>query len=130
MGIASLFGGAHIPVHKAVFLLHLSAQGVKDGDGACLDKSDLSILHIGNIPGVLDDGGNVRGDEAAALAIAKQKGRVLAGGNEAVGHVCAQDAQGVCSFDSVQHPVHSAHHVPGLFIIVLKKLGNDLRVRL
>ena len=130
VGIAALFRGAHVPVDKAVLLFHRLAQGVIDLDLPGADHSHLAVLHVGHVPGVFDDGGDVRGDEFAVLPIAQQQRRVLAGRNEAVRQILAQNPQGIGPFDAVQHRVDRRHDVSAVLKIkILQKLSHDLRVR-
>ena len=128
MGVAALFRGAHVPVDEAVLLLHRAAQGVVDPDAVGAHHRHFPVLHVGDLPGVLDDGGDVRCDEAAALAVAQQQRRVLAHGDEGVGQVGAEDAQGIGALDAVQHAVDRLHDVAGLPIVVGQQLRHHLRI--
>ena len=55
--------------------------------------SDLPIVHVHHVPGVLDDSRHVGGDEVAVLTVADDEGAVLPGGNEGVGVIRTDDAE-------------------------------------
>jgi hypothetical protein len=130
VGVAALFRGGDVPVDEGVLLFHRFAQGIEDLDGFLGDEGHLAVLHVGDLAGVLDDGGGVGRHKVAALAVTQKQGGVLAGGDEAAGIVAAQDDQRVGALDAVQHLEHGVHDVVGLEIVVLDELDDHLGIGL
>ena len=64
----------------------------------------------------------------AALAIAQDQRTVLAGGDEPVGAVGADDAEGIRPLDAVEHLGKGLHDVAP--VVVFQKLGHHLGVGL
>ena len=88
----------------------------------------LPVLHIAHVPGVLDDGSDVTGQEVAAVPVAQDQRTVLPDGHQPVRRVGAEDAQGVGPLDAAEHTAHSLQNVP--LVEVLDELGHHLGVRL
>ena len=130
MGIAALFRGGNIPVDVAVGLFDGVHLRVEHADALCRQYGDLPVLHVDDVPGVADDGGHIGGDEVLAFAAADDEGTVLPGGDQGVGIVGADDAEGVGAFDPPQHPAHGFQHVMAFVIVELQQLGHHLRVGL
>ena len=57
--------------------------------------SDLPIVHVHHVPGVLDDSRHVGGDEVAVLTVADDEGAVFPHGEELLRAVGTDNAQGV-----------------------------------
>ena len=126
--IAALLGGIDLPVHLADLLLDGLHQVVIALDAVPGEDGHLAVLHIAHLPGVADDGGDIAGQEVAAVAIAQDQGAVLAHGDELVGEVGAQDAQGIGPLDAAQDPAHGLQNVA--LVEILDELGHHLGVRL
>ena len=77
-----------------------------DRDAVARQHGDLAVFHIGHVARVFDDGRHVRGEEIAVLAVAEQQRRVLARGDDAVGAVGAEHAEGIRALDAAQHAAH------------------------
>ena len=103
--------------------------GDVNGDGV-VDDGDLAVVHIGDLTGVFDDGCHVGGNVIAAFPVAQYQGAVFPGGDEGVGIVGADDAEGVGAFNAPQAPAHGFQHVPALLGVKLQEVGRDFRVRL
>ena len=130
MRIAALFGGADVPVDIAVLFLDGLAVFIKDLDAVGGDEGDLAVVHIRHVARMLDERGNIGGDEIAAVTVAEEQRRILARGDEAVGYIPADDAQRVSALDAVEHAVDRGHEVPAAVIEILKQLRDDLGIGL
>ena len=128
--IAALLGGGHVPVHLAVLLLHRHQLVVEHIHGVGGQDGDLAVVHISDLPGVLQHGGHVGGDIVAALAVADDEGTVLPGGDQGVGIVGTDDAQGVGALDPAQAAAHGLQHIAALVVVELQQLGHHLGVRI
>ena len=73
-------------------------------------------------------GGDVGGDKIAVLAVAQQQRRVLSGGNKAVRHVGAENAQSICALDAVKNLIYGAEEISAEKIVILQKLRDDLGI--
>ncbi len=85
-------------------LHHVFARA--DGQLAVLDNSELVVVDVHHLVGVLDDGGSVGSHEELALANTNNQRRTLAGRNELVGLVLAQHHNGVGTYYFVQRQAH------------------------
>ena len=130
VGVAALFGGVHLPVHMVVLLLHRAQLAVVYPDAAAGQNGQLPVVHIGDVPGVADQGRHVGGDEVLPIAEAQQQGGVLPGGHQPVGIVGADDAQGIGPVHRVQQAVHGLKEVAAVAVVIIQQLGHHLRVRL
>ena len=128
--VTALLRVADVPVDGVVLFFHLRAERVVYDDPFGGDDGDLAVLHISDLPRVPEHRGHVRGDEAAALAVAEQQRRVLARGDEAVGQIGAQDAERVSALDAVEHAVDGVEDAAAAAVVVTEQLRDDLRVRL
>ena len=129
VGVAALLRRGHIPVHQAVGLIHRHQLVVKHIHAVGGEDGDLPVVHVHHVPGVLDDGRHVGGDEVAVLPVADDEGAVLPGGDEGVGVVGADDAEGVGALDPPQAAAHGLQHIVALVVVELQQLGHHLRVR-
>ena len=129
VGVAALLRCGHIPVHQTVGLLHRQQLVVKHVHAVGGEDSDLPIVHVHHVPGVLDDSRHVGGDEVAVLTVADDEGAVLPGGNEGVGVIRTDDAEGVGPLDPPQAAAHSLQHVVAFVVVELQQLCHHLRVR-
>ena len=111
-----------------MFLFHRLAQRVGDGDAVLCDDGDLAVVQIRHVAGVRDQRGDVRGDEATALAIAQQQRRILARGNKPIRLVRADHAEGIGALDAVKQAVHGVEDVAAVVEVIFQQLGDDLRV--
>ena len=73
-----------------------------------LEHGHLVVVEIDDLRGVLDDRGGVGGDDVFVLAHADDQRRALAGDDERVGLVLADDRDAVGAFDFVQRRLHRA----------------------
>ena len=130
VGEAALLGGGRVPVDAAVLLLQGVQLIVEHIHTLRRQHGDFPVVHIGHVPGVADDGGGVGGDEVLPLPKADDQRAVLPGGNQGVGVVRADDAEGIGPLDAPQAPAHGFQHVPALLVVKLQEVGRDLGVRL
>ena len=126
--IAALLRGGDLPVHGGVFLLHWVQQAVIDLDAVSGEDGNFPVLHVGHVPGVLDDSGDVAGQKVAAVPVAQHQGAVLPGGDDLVGIVHADDAQGIGALNLVQGLDHRLQDVVG--VVVVHQLGRHFGVGL
>ena len=77
---------------------------------------------------MLQNGRHVGGDVVAVLPVAQQQRGVLPGGDEGVGVVRADDAQGVGPLQPPQAAAHGLQHIAALIVVELQKLGHHLGV--
>ena len=129
VGVAALLRRGHVPVDGAVGLFHRGHLVVEHVHAVGGEDGDLPVVHVGHVPGVLDDGRHVGGDEVAVLPVADDEGAVLPGGDEGVGIVGADDAEGIGALDPPQAAAHGLQHVVALVVVELQQLGHHLRVR-
>ncbi len=61
--------------------------------------------------------------------VADDERAVLPGGDEGVGVVGADDAEGIGALDPPQAAAHGLQHVVALVVVELQQLGHHLRVR-
>ena len=111
-----------------MFLFHRFQEDVIDLDALAGEDGDLAVLHVGHVPGVLDEGGHVAGHHVEPVAVAQHQRTVLPGGDELFGMLGADDAQAVGAFDAVEHLLHGVQDVP--LIVVVQQLGHHFRVRI
>ena len=130
VGIAALFRSVHLPVHMVVLLFHRAQLTVVYPDAAAGQNGQLPVVHIGDVPGVADQGRHVGGDEVLPIAEAQQQGGVLPGGHQPVGIVGADNAQGIGPVHRVQQAVHGLKEVAAVAVVIVQQLGHHLRVRL
>ena len=128
VGVAALFRRGHVPGHMLMLLLHRLEHIVVDLDAVGGDDGDLTVVHIGDVPGVLDHGRHIRGQEVEPVAIAQDQRAVLSGGDEGTGIVAADDAKAVGALDTVDHTGDRVEHIMALVVVVLQQLGHNLRV--
>ncbi|SCJ17615.1 Uncharacterised protein [uncultured Flavonifractor sp.] len=127
--IAALLRSGDLPVHVVLLLVHRLEVGVViDLDAVGGEYGNLPVVQIVDLTGVLDDGGHVAGQEVEALPQAQNQGAVLPGGDEPVGTVGADDAQGIGAVDAVEHLGQSLQNVAP--VVVLQQLGHHLGVGL
>ena len=129
MLIAALLRGGDLPVHMVALLFHREQVGVGEHLDAVPGKhGDLPVVQVAYLPGVLDDSRHIGGQHLEAVPVAQDEGAVLPGGDQPVGAVSAQDAQGVGPLDPVENLCERLHHVAP--VVVLQQLGHYLRVGL
>ena len=120
VGVAALLRRRDIPVHRHTGLIHRHQLAVEHIDAVPGDDGDLSVVHIAHIPGIAQDGGDVGGQEISLLAIPQDQGAVLAGGNDGIGIIAAQNAEGVGALDPVQGTGNRVQHVAVFPIVDLQ----------
>ena len=128
MLVPALFGGGDLPVHVAALLLNGPEIGVIDPQVVGGELGNLPVVQVAHLPGVLDEGGHVGGQIVGPLPIAQNERAVLPGGDEPVGAVGADNAQGVGPLDAVQCLHHRVQDIP--VIVVFQQLGHHLGIRL
>ena len=129
VGVAALLGGGDVPVDSRVLLLRDRAHlGVQVVHGLRRQDGDLPVLQVDHVPGVLDDSRHVGGEEVSLRTEAQDQGALLPGGDEGVGVVRADDAQGVGALQPPQDPAHGLQHAAALLIVELQQLGHHLAV--
>ena len=124
--ISALFRVRDVPVHNAVFLLHWAPQGIVDRDSLPGQHGDLAVLHVGDLPGILDQGGDVAGQHVEPVAVAQHQRAVLPGGDQLFRVLGADDAQAVGPLDSVEHFLHRIQDIP--LIVIVQQLGHYFRI--
>ena len=87
------------------------------------------VFHIADGTGVFQHRRHVGGDEIAPLPIADDQGAVLSSGDQSIGIVGADDAQGVGPLDPAQAAAHGLQHVVALIVMEFQQLGHHLRIR-
>ena len=130
VGIAPLLRRGYIPVHLAALLLHRHQLVVEHVHGIGGQHRDLPVVHVADGAGVFQHRRHVGGDEVAPIPVTDDQGTVLPGGDEGVGIVGADNAEGVGAFDPPQAAAHSLQHIPTLIVVELQQLGHHLRVRI
>ena len=127
--IAALLRRADLPLDVVMLLFDGLLHGVVELDAAAGEHGDLAVVHIHHVARVLDDGGRVAREEAAALAEAEQQRRVLARGDDAVGTIGAEHTERVGALDAAQHAAHGLEEVAALVVVELEQLRHDLGIR-
>ena len=107
-------------------LLHRLEQGVVHLGPMGGKHRHFPILQIAHLPGVLDDGGDIRGQHVEVRPVSQDQGRVLPHCHQPVWLVGADDAQGISPLDAVEHLAHRVQQVA--FIVVVQQLGHHLRI--
>ena len=128
MLVAALLRRVHIPVDVDGLLLDGLLIHVEELHLFPRHADDLLVLDKDHVPGVLQHSRHIGSDDAAVLRVSHDEGTVLADRVELIRVVTENDAEGVGSL----HPVHDLGDGPqGIpVIVVVQKLGDDLRVRL
>ena len=73
------------------------ALEVGDSDAFFGEDGELTVGEEVDVAGVVEDSGDVGGEEELAFADADDGGRIHAGGDEFIGLVRGEDADGECS---------------------------------
>lgn len=129
--VTALFGGGDLPIHVAALLLHRLEQRVVDLDPVGGQNRDIPVVQIGDLTGVLDDGGHIGSQKVEPLAVAQDQRTILPGGDQLVRPVGADDAEGIGALDAVEHLDHRAQQIVlAVLIVVFQKLRHHLRIGL
>ena len=124
--IAALFRCGDLPVHMGALLLHRLEQGVVYLDRAGGEHGHLSVIQIAYLPGMLDDGSDVRGQQVEALSISQHQGGVLSHRHQLIRLVGTYDPKGVRPLDAVEHLGDRVQQVA--VVVILQQLGHHLGV--
>ena len=127
---AALFGGRKVPVHVIGGLDDLIAVPVKEVHMVGVQDGKLLLVQEVDFPRIGEHGRHVACDEVFARAQAHDEGAFLAGRDDAVGEVLADDAEGVAAFEPFKALLNCLEDVPVLLVVVVDQMGNDLGVGL
>ena len=130
MGIAALFRRRELPGDVLGVLFQGLAVDVVEVHTVGGHLQQVAVVEVNHVPGVLENGGDVRGDVVAALAVAEDQGTVLFDADDGVGAVAAEDAQGVAALHPGHGPLDRLTEGAAAVIEVLDQVGHDLRVGL
>ncbi len=102
------------------------------GDSGRGEDGEFAILQEVDVAGVVEDAGDVGGEEEFALADADDGGRTHAGGDELVGLVGGEDADGEGSGEAVDGAADGFFEddAGGLLDLFFDQVGDDLGVGL
>ena len=92
--VAGFFGLDGVPGDALDFEGERVVVEVGEGDAGLGEDGDFSVLEEVDVAGVVEDAGDVGGEEEFAFADADDGGRAHAGGDEGVGRVGGEDADG------------------------------------
>ena len=92
--VAGLFGLDGVPGDALDFEGERGAVEVGEGDAGGGEDGDFAVGEEVDVAGVVEDAGDVGGEEVFAFADAEDGGRADAGGDELVGLVGGEDADG------------------------------------
>ena len=92
--VAGLFGLDGVPGDALEFQVAGVAVEVGEGDAGGGEDGDFVVGEEVDVAGVVEDAGDVGGEEEFAVAEAEDDGRAHAGGDELVGLVGGEDADG------------------------------------
>jgi hypothetical protein len=92
--VAGLFGLDRVPEDALRVEFFGCAAEVGEDDAGGGERGDLAVLEEVDIAGVVEDAGDVGGEEELALAEAEHGGRAHAGGDQLVGLVRGEHADG------------------------------------
>ena len=104
------------------------AVGVEYADPLTVQHGDLLILKENDVPGVAQQSGNIRCDEALAVPRAHDQRTVVPGAVQVARFVVAENAQRIAALQHSHSPNEGALHVA--VIQPVQQMGNDLRVGL
>ena len=113
-------------------LLHRLEVHVEEVDVRLGQADDLQIVDVIDVPGVLEDGRHIRGDEGARLAAAHDQRTVLTDRKDRIRNVHEEDTQRISAADAVHHLNDGLQRIllTVLLIIILQQYRHDLRVGL
>ena len=92
--VAGLFGLDGVPGDALDFEREGRAFEVGEGDAGGSEDGEFAVGEEVDVAGVVEDAGDVGGEEVFAVADAEDGGRAEAGGDELVGLVGGEDADG------------------------------------
>ncbi len=99
--VAGLFGLHGVPGDALGFEREGRAVEVGEGDAGGGEDGEFAVGEEVDVAGVVEDAGDVGGEEVFAVADAEHSGRAEAGGDELVGFVGGEDADGECSGEAL-----------------------------
>ena len=126
--MAALFRGGNVPVHLAVFFLDRRHLIIKDINGLRRHNRNLPVVHIDDVPGVLDDGGHVRRNIISILPKPQNQRAVLSGCNQGIWIIGTNDSQCIRALNTPQDTPDRFQHIPALVIVEFQQLGHHLRI--
>ena len=128
MLIPCLLSSAGIPVNKDRLLRSLLLVHRIEVHVIRPQAHHLLIIHIINFPGIFQNRRHIRSDKAAFLILPYNQRGILSGRENLVGTVRKKNAQRIRAFHTVKHLCDRLKRIP--FIIVIKQMGQHLRIRL
>ena len=130
MLIPGLLGHDRVPEHLVHGFLDRRAFQRGEGDFFPGEDGDFAVVHVGDFPGMLQDGRHVRGDEGFALAVTHDERAFLARGDQHVRPLAVQDAQRVRAVHPLEGPPDRVFEAVAALAVVFDEMGNDFRVGL
>ena len=105
--VAALLGGARGPSRRGTACASAGvAVEVGDRDALAGDRDDLVLAELERLAGVLDEGGDVGGQEVLAVAEADHQRRVAPGGDHPVGVLRVDRDQRERAVEPAADPLH------------------------
>ena len=117
--VAGFFGGLRIPLDGGEGLFNDVAVQVVEGHLARLQAAQLHVADVVNIPGELEDGRRVGGQEGLPFAHADDHGAVFPGGPDLAGIVLEHHRQRVGAADAHHGMVDGVHRGALVFLVVI-----------
>ena len=109
--IPALFSAGQIPIHMKDRVVTMIAVGVEYADPLTVQHGDLLILKENDVPGVAQQSGNIRCDEALAVPRAHDQRTVVPGAVQVARFVVAENAQRIAALQHSHSPNECALHV-------------------
>ena len=134
MLVAALFRLDRIPCDAGDGTLNRVAIEVGDGDAREGEDGHVTIGEKDHVAGVVEDAGDVRGDEGLALADADDDGRAGAGGDDFVWLECGENAEGEGAGESLDSATKGFFKQDGLtrgfrvLLDLLDEVGDNFGV--
>ena len=119
VGVAALFGRFLIPVRGQALALHGLPKGVVEPDALGRHDSQVAFFQHAVIPGVLEQGRDIRGHKVFALAPAHDEGALFFHGEDGVREILEQHGQRIAA------PHHAQRLVQGLQRLAMVAAVNE-----
>ncbi len=128
--VATLLRRREVPVH--VVGADRGRLAVEGGDLHRLagDPHDLVLAELDRVPGVLDEGGDVGGEEVLPLADPDHQRGVAPGGHHGLRVLAVHRDQGEGPVEAAAHRAHRLHQRQTRAHLLAQQLGHDLGVGL
>ena len=126
--IAAFFRRVNFPVHPADFLFNGLHQMVVAPDAGTGQHRGFAVLHVADVSGVAQDGGNIAGQEAAPAAVSQDQGAVLPGGDDLAGRIGGEDAQRVRPLNAPEAAAHRCQDIRSVPLEIFHQLRHHLGI--